>query len=117
MADDFTVQWDENALRQVLRESPELQAHFEQLGEQGVRFGQDNAPDAPPLREGYIDSWVTSVGEDEQTRDPLLVIANTNWKALWIEFGTAPHQTGSKGAAVSTPAHHVLDHMIDHLRG
>lgn len=114
---DISVQWDERAAKLLLERSPQMRALLEDMGQRGVAYGERHAPDAPPLRQGYIDSFEYSIGH---TRDglPALVIANTDWKAIFIERGTAPHSTNTAGTGrpVSMPAHHIFDHMLDDLR-
>jgi hypothetical protein len=113
MAD--AVQWDPRALEQVLARSQPLRSELERLGRKGVAFGEANAPDAAPLRQGYIDSFVWSIGH-LPNHVPVLAIANTDWKAWWIEHGTAPHATAPGGHQVSMRAYHILDRTLDELR-
>lgn len=103
------------AVNRILDTSPELQRELERMGPDGVAYAKSISPDAVPLRAGYIDSFVWSVGRTPRGRR-VLAIANTDFKALWIEHGTAPHSTHPAGGVVSTPAFHVLDKTLDHLR-
>jgi hypothetical protein len=109
------IEWDVAALRHALATSPDLRDHLERLGDAGIAYAKSIAPDAPALQKGYIDSFVADVDRGAHGI-PQLAIANTDFKAWWIEAGTAPHSTRAGGLPVATPAHHVLDRTLDHLR-
>ncbi len=116
MAAGSGVLWDERALDLLMERSAPLHAHLAQLGREGIAHAKSIAPDAPVLQQGYIDSFVATIGH-ERSGIPVLCIANTDWKTIWIERGTAPHATQpSGGGVVSTPAFHVLDKTLDSLR-
>lgn len=112
MAANGEIHWDEKALNQTLAESHELRQQLHRIGDKGA----EHAKRISPRRSGdYADAFVVTVG---RTADgiPLMCLANTDWKARWIERGTAPHLIGRGERLLSMEASHILDRTLDHLR-
>lgn len=96
------------AFGQIVRRSPRYAAMNLAIGRAGVAFGVANSPDAPVLREGYVDGWFSQYVPNGPGGVPQLEIANDDWKWHFIENGTAPHVAIPGRPAVSTRAHHLL---------
>jgi hypothetical protein len=113
------VSVDMAAARRALNNA-QMRTELNRIGRAGVRYGRSIAPDAPPLRRGYIRGFFWQIQVDA-AGVPRLSIGNRNWKTLWIEHGTAPHPTHPRGRTgtgpvIHSPAHHVFDRILDHLR-
>lgn len=113
---NYVIRFDLRAVNAVLTHSKPLRRELKAIAERGVEYAKSIAPDAPPLREGYVEGLKAVVRTEHAVRG---YVVSTDWKTWWIEKGTAPHATGKGGqggAVISSPAHHVLSRTLDHLR-
>lgn len=99
-----TYRLDRAAFREHLLNAEWMVAEMDRRAVKGYEFARDISPDATPLEEGYIASFVIFSGRDGGTENDRAYaeLANTSDHAVYVEFGTE-HQE----------AHHVLTRAMD----
>lgn len=106
MAKEPTI--DYTAMGIWLRTSPELRAHLERLGRQGVAYAQSIAPVGEAPRDRHPGAYRDSINyEIHQGKSRMsLRIGARDQKSHWIEYG-AKHM----------PKYGVLRRVLDYVKG
>lgn len=101
---------DRNGMDELTR-SPRVRGLVELKAHEGAEFARNISPDAPPLTEGYIDSFEVSadVRRIARSRRAVAELANTSPHAATVEWGwSEAHNQGFDRAG-----YHVLGQTAD----
>jgi hypothetical protein len=103
-----TYKLNRAAFREEILNAPWMVGEMERRAELGHAFAESIAPDAPPIGEGYIKSFVIFKGRDGGIHGDRAYaeLANYSPHALFVEFGTDTNE-----------AHHVLTRAMEVMGG